>query len=85
MEYEIYGIVLVALGIILSLFFTIGKPILKLNSTLTEIITKMDIMEGQVNGFTEKNRESHKRIHERIDDVESDVGKLKETIHLYKK
>ena len=79
-EYEIYGILLVALGVIATLFFTIGGPIIKLNSTLITLITKMDMMETQVKGFTEKNKDSHKRIHERIDDVQEDVDVLKEKV-----
>lgn len=80
-QYEVYGMVLLALGVIVSLFFTIGKPIIKLNSTLAEILTKMQLIEKQVNGFTESNHESHRRIHDRITNVEDDVNELKLRVH----
>lgn len=77
----IYGVVLVALGVIVGLFITVSKPILKLNSTLTEILTKLQLVEKQVNGFTDSNHESHRRIHDRINNVEEDVNELKLKVH----
>lgn len=76
-EYSIFWMVVIALGTIIGLFLTVGNPIIKLNSTLTELNTRMGNIESNVNSFTEKNRESHKRIHERIDVVEDDVKDLK--------
>lgn len=75
-EYNIFWMVVIALGTLVGLFLTVGKPIIKLNNTLTELNTKMNMMETTVNSFTEKNRESHKRIHERIDNVENDLEEI---------
>ena len=72
-EYNIFWMVVIALGTLVGLFLTVGNPIIKLNNTLTELNTKMNTMEATVNSFIEKNRESHKRIHERIDSVENDL------------
>lgn len=76
-EYSVFWMVVIALGTIVGLFLTVGRPIIKLNSTLTELNVRMGTMETNINNFTEKNRESHKRIHGRIDDVENDVKDLK--------
>lgn len=76
-EAYVYGIVLIALSVIVSLFMTIGKPIIKLNSTLTEILTKMETVQNQVSTFSKDNRESHRRLHSRINTVEEDVNELK--------
>lgn len=76
-EYSIFWMVVIALGTIIGLFLTVGSPIIKLNSTLTELNTRMGNMESNINSFMEKNRESHKRIHERIDVVKDDVKDLK--------
>lgn len=72
-EYNIFWMVVIALGTLVGLFLTVGNPIIKLNNTLTELNTKMNTMETTMNGFAEKNRESHRRIHERINDVENDL------------
>lgn len=72
-EYDIFWMVVIALGTLVGLFLTVGNPIIKLNNTLTELNIKMSAMETTVNSFTEKNRESHKRIHERIDNVENNL------------
>ena len=76
-EYSVSWMVVLALGTLVGLFLTVGKPIIKLNSTLTELITRMDNVETNISVFTEKNHESHRRIHERIDGVEDNVKDLK--------
>ncbi len=91
-EYRISWMVVIALGTLVGLFLTVGKPIIKLNSTLTELITRMDNVETNISVFTEKNRESHRRIHERIDhvdnrvdDMEKEVERIKEGKYCIKK
>lgn len=81
-EYVILGMVVVVLGNVVGLFLSVGGPIIKLNSTITKLNTKMETMEITVNGVVEKNRDSHRRIHERIDDVENEVGKLDKRVQI---
>lgn len=80
-QFYIYGIVLLALSIIIGLFLTISKPIISLNSTLTEILTRMQVVESQINGFSQNNRKSHKTLHARIDHVEGDINDLRLQVH----
>lgn len=72
--------VILALGTILGLFFTVGKPIINLNSTITELITRLKRMESDLDEFKTYNHEAHKKIHERIDEVEDDVESIKRDI-----
>jgi predicted PurR-regulated permease PerM len=72
--------VILALGTILGLFFTVGKPIINLNSTITELITRLKRMESDLDEFKTHNHEAHKKIHERIDEVEDDVESIKRDI-----
>lgn len=72
--------VILALGTILGLFFTVGKPIINLNSTITELITRLKRMESDLDKFKTHNHEAHKKIHERIDKVEDDVESIKRDI-----
>lgn len=72
--------VILALGTILGLFFTVGKPIINLNSTITELITRLKRMESDLDEFKTHNYEAHKKIHERIDKVEDDVESIKRDI-----
>ena len=72
--------VILALGTILGLFFTVGKPIINLNSTITELITRLKRMESDLDEFKTHNHETHKKIHERIDKVEDDVESIKRDI-----
>lgn len=72
--------VILALGTILGLFFTVGKPIINLNSTITELITRLKRMESDLYEFKTHNHEAHKKIHERVDKVEDDVESIKRDI-----
>lgn len=72
--------VILALGTILGLFFTVGKPIINLNSTITELITRLKRMESDLDEFKTHNHEAHKKIHERIDKVEDDVESIERNI-----
>lgn len=72
--------VILALGTILGLFFTVGKPIINLNSTITELITRLKRMESDLDEFKTHNHEAHKKIHERIDKVEDNVESIKRNI-----
>lgn len=72
--------VILALGTIVGLFFTVGKPIINLNSTITELITRLKRMESDLDEFKTHNHEAHKKIHERIDTVEDDVESIERDI-----
>lgn len=83
-EYNISWVVVVALGTLVGLFLTVGRPIIKLNSILTELITRMGNAETDINNFTEKNRESHRRIHDRIDKVDNRVDDMEKEVERIK-
>lgn len=77
--------VVIALGTIVGLFFTVGKPIINLNSTITELITRLKRMERDLDEFKVHNHDAHKKLHERIDEVEDDVNDIRNDVESIKK
>lgn len=77
--------VVIALGTIIGLFFTVGKPIINLNSTITELITRLKRMERDLDEFKIHNHDAHKKLHERIDEVEDDVNDIRNDVESIKK
>lgn len=77
--------VIIALGTIVGLFFTVGKPIINLNSTITELITRLKRMERDLDEFKIHNHDAHKKLHERIDEVEDDVNDIRNDVESIKK
>lgn len=84
-EASISWIVILALGTIIGLFFTVGKPIINLNSTITELITRLKHMEHDLDEFKVHNHEAHKKLHDRIDEVEDDVNDIKQDVENIKR
>lgn len=77
--------VVIALGTIIGLFFTVGKPIINLNSTITELITRLKRMERDLDEFKVHNHDAHRKLHERIDEVEDDVNDIRNDVESIKK
>lgn len=84
-EASISWTVILALGTIIGLFFTVGKPIINLNSTITELITRLKRMENDLDEFKVHNHEAHKKLHDRIDEVEDDVSGIKQDVENIKR
>lgn len=84
-EASISWTVILALGTIIGLFFTVGKPIINLNSTITELITRLKRMESDLDEFKVHNHEAHKKLHDRIDEVEDDVNDIKQDVENIKR
>lgn len=77
--------VILSLATIVGLFFTVGKPIINLNSTITELITRLKCMEHDLDKFKVHNHEAHKKLHDRIDEVEDDVNSIKQDVENIKR
>lgn len=77
--------VVISLATIVGLFFTVGKPIINLNSTITELITRLKRMEHDLDEFKAHNHEAHKKLHDRIDEVEDDVNGIKQDVENIKR
>lgn len=65
-EWQVLGVISAVIGVAV----TVGAPIVKLNSTLTRLISKLDSLTRDFDEFTDRNRESHKRIFVKLDDHE---------------
>lgn len=68
-----WGVVTVIIALV-GLFATVSKPIIKLNKTITElstdlkqVMTRLDKLEHNDEITKNSTRESHRRLHDRID------------------
>lgn len=84
LEYEISWIVVLSIGTLVGLFLAVGNPIIKLNSTITKLMTRLTAIESNIDKFTVSNKDSHRRIHERIDEVEDNLSEVKEDVEILK-
>lgn len=82
-ESSFIGMLCISLGTLVGLFFTVGKPIIKLNTTITEALSRLDAVEERqkenrvtLKDIQDKSHESHRRIHNRIDHVEKQVDEI---------
>ena len=75
-EQSIMWLVLTAIATIVALFKTVGEPILKLNTTITKIESKLENFDKLLKDDQSHNKEAHQRIHDRIDNVEEDINDL---------
>ena len=82
-ENSIMWLVLVAISTIITLFKTVGQPILKLNASIIEAtmrseqaIEKLSKLEQSIDTIETKNHASRTRIHDRINNVEDRVDGL---------
>lgn len=80
LEYDISWIVVLSIGTLVGLFLAVGNPIIKLNSTITKLMTRLTAIESNIDKFTVSNKDSHRRIHERIDEVEDNLSEVKEEV-----
>ena len=60
MEWTVVTVIVALVG----LFLTVGKPILKLNSTLTVLTTRIDAVENDNKKQSEDLKEQKRRAHE---------------------
>lgn len=84
LEYEISWIVVLSIGTLVGLFLAVGNPIIKLNSTITKLMTRLTAIESNIDKFTVSNKDSHRRIHERIDEIEDNLSEVKEEVERLK-
>lgn len=68
--------VVVALGTIIGLFMAVGKPILDLNSTITELKTTVQEMIKDLKELRDDNSESHKEINDKLANHEGRITVL---------
>lgn len=53
-----------ALAAVVGLFLSVGTPVLKLNSNIIKLNSNFESLQDDLNKFTEKNTESHRRLWE---------------------
>lgn len=63
--------VVLVMGEVIALFLLIGKPLLNLNTTLTELKSLVNTLLNDFNGFKEKASETHKEFHEHFEKTDT--------------
>lgn len=82
-ESEFMGNLISAIAIIAGLTITIGTPLLKLNKTMTQFGLEIKFLSEKIQGntdqieeFKDKAKESHKRLHNRIDECDDKISDI---------
>ena len=82
-EWGVVGVIIAVVG----LFFTVGKPVITLNTSITKLTVTVDRLQkdyddlkkqahSEVNDLAVKNSDSHRRIHDKLDDHEQRITDL---------
>ena len=82
-EWGVVGVIIAVVG----LFFTVGKPVINLNTSITKLTVTVDRLQKdyddlktraheEVNDLAVKNSDSHRRIHDKLDDHEQRITDL---------
>lgn len=80
-EATIIGFVVVGLTAVIGLFFTVGKPIIELNKTLTSIQSKIDAVVANLNKTDDRVTKHGKEIEDvqrQVDRHEIRISNLEE-------
>lgn len=62
--------------VIVGLFFTVGKPIMNLITTMTKLNNSVDAIRQEMDAVTKRNTESHREMHQQLTDHERRIGAL---------
>lgn len=57
-EWEVFGVIVALTAFAIS----IGTPIIKLNTSITRLIERLNMLDEGMDELTEKNHKSHERI-----------------------
>lgn len=68
-----YDVVVIVVAM-LTTAITIGAPIIKLNTTITRLIVKIDALGIDLNDLEKHNHESHRRIWEKNDEQDERIA-----------
>ena len=69
-EWEAFGVIVTLVGFGIA----VGTPILKLNTSITKLITRISALDGNIDELTERNRKSHERIWEHNDKQDEKIS-----------
>lgn len=69
-EWTIVGVIVVLVG----LFFTVGKPVIKLNGSITSLNVKLEHMQSDNAKYETRNAESHARIFTHLEDNDAKLS-----------
>lgn len=71
-----YWDVVIVITAIVGLFATVLPFFTRLNKTLGELNTTVELLKGVVNDLDERNRDTHKQIFKKIEDHETRISHL---------
>ena len=59
---------------LVGLFFTVGKPVIKLNSSITTLNVKLEHMQTDAATESSRNAESHSRIYKHLEKHDDEIA-----------
>lgn len=69
-EWDVVMVIIALVGLAVA----IGAPVLKLNTSITRLIVKLNNLDEGLDELTERNRESHKRIYGRLEGHDKELS-----------
>ena len=67
-----WNVVLVIISLV-TIAFTIGTPIIKLNTSITKLITKLDALGKDFSDLEQRNHKSHERLWEKNEEQDKQL------------
>lgn len=64
------------LVVILGLFFTVGKPVLKLITSISGLTDEVKTTRNELSNLAKNNTQSHRDLYNRVNNHERRMGKL---------
>ena len=80
-EWNVYLVIVSLLGTALA----IGAPVIRLNTTITKLIDKIDTLGGDLSELEASNRRSHERIHKKNDEQDNKLAEHETRIKILEK
>lgn len=80
-EWSVVGVIVVLAGLALS----IGGPVLKLNSTISRLIARLDHLDADTKRIELKNNESHDKLWKRSDEQDEKLADHEKRIYTIEK
>lgn len=69
-EWDVFLVIISLVGFAIA----IGAPVLKLNTSITKLIVKLDNLDEKLDDLTESNRKAHERIYHWLERHDKELG-----------
>lgn len=80
-EWEVVGVI----AAMLTFAIAVGAPVIKLNTSIVRLIERLNKMDENLDGLTERNHKSHERIWQHNDEQDEKISNHETRISILEK